>query len=364
MAHRQARKVALLLAAFCFLGGCSASKLLVSKMPIDGSAALIKGWVPNSKIPRVEQNSDADGKDWLAWPRRLADQAGPAATTTFAFVPQYLPGGDQRRVAGVPTKAPTKKPTTKPTPKPTAKPTPKPTAKKAPTPKPTVKKAPTPKPTVKKAPTSKPTAKKAPTPKPTAKKVPTAAASTTAARTTGTTPSSGQWSATNPQAVTAGTAPSNTTSALVPWLHNQYRLRHQNTPALKWNATLAASSQAWANKCIFQHSGTPGVGENLYFALYWQNQPHLLSDGWASAIFGFYKEISSYDYSNPGFQEAAGHFTALVWASTTTVGCASANCPAPPGYTGVDAVEYVCQYYTAGNVATTDYFKANVLPLV
>lgn len=62
-------------------------------------------------------------------------------------------------------------------------------------------------------------------------------------------------------------------------------------------------------RCVFQHSGTPGVGENLYLALYWQNQPRVLSDGWASAVFGFYKEISSYSYSNPGFQEASGHFT-------------------------------------------------------
>lgn len=82
---------------------------------------------------------------------------------------------------------------------------------------------------------------------------------------------------------------------------------------------------------------------------YWQNQPHVISDGWADAIFGFYEEvrifwiaplvplycinaslllqydgavtstgsdqpgqplqIKTYDYTKPGFQEGTGHFS-------------------------------------------------------
>ena len=33
-----------------------------------------------------------------------------------------------------------------------------------------------------------------------------------------------------------------------------------------------------------------------------------------------------YDYSNPGFSETTGHFTQVVWVSTTALGCAMVDC--------------------------------------
>lgn len=47
-------------------------------------------------------------------------------------------------------------------------------------------------------------------------------------------------------------------------LHNALRARHGASP-LSWSASLAAASQDWANRCVFQHSGG---GENLaqYFS--------------------------------------------------------------------------------------------------
>lgn len=54
--------------------------------------------------------------------------------------------------------------------------------------------------------------------------------------------------ATQPQAVTASQSPSNATAVLLPYLQNSYRSRHQFTPAMKWNATLAARAQAFSNK--------------------------------------------------------------------------------------------------------------------
>jgi hypothetical protein len=41
--------------------------------------------------------------------------------------------------------------------------------------------------------------------------------------------------------------------------HNQYRLLH-SVPALAHDPSLAASAQAWADRCVFQHSGP---GENM-----------------------------------------------------------------------------------------------------
>src|SRR5437868_7552344 len=50
--------------------------------------------------------------------------------------------------------------------------------------------------------------------------------------------------------------------------HNVYRSDPAiNTPALQWSSDLATSAQRWtdhlAATSTFEHSGTPGVGENI-----------------------------------------------------------------------------------------------------
>lgn len=48
-------------------------------------------------------------------------------------------------------------------------------------------------------------------------------------------------------------------------LHNTYRVRHQDTPAMGWDDQVAASALAYAQKCIWAHDGTNTLyGENLY----------------------------------------------------------------------------------------------------
>lgn len=46
--------------------------------------------------------------------------------------------------------------------------------------------------------------------------------------------------------------------------HNTNRARH-NATALTWDTTVATSAQTWANKCIWDHEGNTGYGENLYW---------------------------------------------------------------------------------------------------
>ncbi|KIJ41716.1 hypothetical protein M422DRAFT_171979, partial [Sphaerobolus stellatus SS14] len=101
---------------------------------------------------------------------------------------------------------------------------------------------------------------------------------------------------------------------------------------LSWNNTLSQSSNSWAKGCSFKHSGGP-YGENLVYAFttgygLWVNESH----------------------NDPGFSEQTGHFTQVVWKSTTTIGCALVECP--KGTILKDfAVDYlVCQYYPPGNV--------------
>ncbi len=78
--------------------------------------------------------------------------------------------------------------------------------------------------------------------------------------------------------------------------------------------------------------------------------------------------MCKYDYSAPVFSEGTGHFTQMVWAGTTAVGCAMTGpetCPKGfldprSGRTWPHAYMLVCEYDKPGNYAGR--FAANVLP--
>jgi uncharacterized protein YkwD len=125
--------------------------------------------------------------------------------------------------------------------------------------------------------------------------------------------------------------------------HNSFRAMH-GVPALSWSAGLAATAQAWANRCVFEHSNN-GLGENLATGSSGGFPP-------AAQVKAWYDEIKDYDFANGGFGGNTGHFTQVVWAGTTEVGCGIAQC------SGNDLL--VCNYTPAGNMEGE--FQANVPP--
>lgn len=54
-------------------------------------------------------------------------------------------------------------------------------------------------------------------------------------------------------------------------------------------------------------------------------------------------EMKDYNYSDPTFSEQTGHFTQLVWGSTSSVGCGARLC-------GTKGWYLVCEYWPRGNV--------------
>ena len=136
--------------------------------------------------------------------------------------------------------------------------------------------------------------------------------------------------------------------------HNKWRAQVGVGP-LSYSPELAASAQAWAdelkqsNHCRMRHSSSQGqYGENLFWAspVVWSDGRRELSqvppekpvDSWGS-------EQRDYNHVNnscrPG--KMCGHYTQLVWKTSTQVGCARAVC--------ADSQEqvWVCQYQPAGN---------------
>jgi len=124
--------------------------------------------------------------------------------------------------------------------------------------------------------------------------------------------------------------------------HNAARAKH-GVPPLSWSASLAKAAQAWADRCVFEHSNT-NYGENLA-----QGTGEYSG---ADAVNDWYNEISAYDFNNPGDSEATGHFTQVVWKETKKVGCGVAQCS--------DGALYVCNYEPAGNMQGA--YPDNVLP--
>ncbi len=112
---------------------------------------------------------------------------------------------------------------------------------------------------------------------------------------------------------------------------------------LRWDAGVAATAQASADRCQWSHSSTPGVGENLYARTGDVRLPGEAALAWVA-------EASDYDYASNSCAsgETCGHYTQIVWRSTTSVGCAMQVCPSGGPWSGTWTI-YVCQYAPRGN---------------
>jgi pathogenesis-related protein 1 len=135
--------------------------------------------------------------------------------------------------------------------------------------------------------------------------------------------------------------------------HNRWR-KTVGVPSLTYSDTLAASAQQWANhlmqsnQCQMEHSTDVNYGENLFWggAIQWSNgklelqkvNPNKVVDAWG-------EERVDYDYQSNDCapDKVCGHYTQVVWRTTSTVGCAVAVCE--------DTREqvWVCQYQPPGN---------------
>ncbi|KDR75538.1 hypothetical protein GALMADRAFT_248009 [Galerina marginata CBS 339.88] len=124
-------------------------------------------------------------------------------------------------------------------------------------------------------------------------------------------------------------------------VHNSYRARYGAGP-LAWSASLYPDTLVWAQECQFQHSNSAGnYGENLYFTT--GN-----TDTLASGVKAWMDEAPNYNYNNPDFSAATGHFTQVVWKGTTQVACAVGDCAA--GTVAPMAGKFlVCRYSPPGN---------------
>lgn len=137
---------------------------------------------------------------------------------------------------------------------------------------------------------------------------------------------------------------------------NMYRAKHQ-APPLIWDSNIAKFSQDWSYHLIssglFEHSKTNLYGENLAMLTgYGTDIIKLIK----KSIDLWYDEISLFDFSNPDFSHQTGHFTCLVWKSSTNFGM---------GITmdlSNNKVDIAMNTSPPGNIL--GQFKDNILPLI
>lgn len=130
-------------------------------------------------------------------------------------------------------------------------------------------------------------------------------------------------------------------------LHNDYRSAHA-APALTWNTALASKAQS----CLSKNHGPPpnwvlkhcSSGENIAGVNQWYDHK--------AGVKMWYDEIahtSGGDGAVTSFGMNTGHYTQVVWKSTTKIGCAKKS----------DIM--ICNYAPPGNMQGA--FEQNVIPL-
>uniref|UniRef100_A0A0D9WV58 SCP domain-containing protein n=1 Tax=Leersia perrieri TaxID=77586 RepID=A0A0D9WV58_9ORYZ len=131
--------------------------------------------------------------------------------------------------------------------------------------------------------------------------------------------------------------------------HNTARANVSVGP-VTWNDTVAAYAQAYANSrigdCKLQHSNSGGLyGENLFWGSAGGNWTA------ASAVAAWVNEKQWYDHATntcsapSGY--SCGHYTQVVWRSSTAIGCARVVCNGGLG------VFITCNYSPPGNYRLT-----------
>jgi len=131
---------------------------------------------------------------------------------------------------------------------------------------------------------------------------------------------------------------------------NVYRAKH-GAPAFTLSAELCAGAKKWADNISsagkLQHTSDRDVGENLAWSS-GDMTAQAAADMW-------YNEIKDYNFSKPGFTGGTGHFTQVVWKSSTEFGAAIAHDSNGSAYV-------VGRYSPPGNISNPGYFEDNVKP--
>jgi uncharacterized protein YkwD len=120
--------------------------------------------------------------------------------------------------------------------------------------------------------------------------------------------------------------------------HNRVRAQVGVAP-LRWSDAIARFAQRRADQlarrdCALQHDTRNTYGENLFWTSGSTDAAHVVAT-WGA-------ERQHYDRATNKCAATCGHYTQVVWAGSTQLGCGAASCG--------NAEIWVCNYDPPGNV--------------
>jgi len=145
--------------------------------------------------------------------------------------------------------------------------------------------------------------------------------------------------------------------------HNAHRANH-SAPALAWDDAVAATALKIANSCNYAHDTTTdggGYGQNIAAGCPADNVTSVITELFynneAPNFNGLYGQATPSNINDEAAFDGWGHFSQIVWKSTTLVGCATVDCTGkgngPQGLGNVGSnvapIFTVCNYKSAGN---------------
>lgn len=140
--------------------------------------------------------------------------------------------------------------------------------------------------------------------------------------------------------------------------HNIHRTNH-SASAISYDDTYAGYAATVAASCVFAHDlseGDGNYGQNI--AMYASSDENALDENTAVAqaitTMWYNGELDLYPGygSEPSMSnfDAWGHFSQIVWAEQSVVGCAVQKCAPGTMEAGMTAWYTVCNYYPAGKL--------------
>ncbi len=129
--------------------------------------------------------------------------------------------------------------------------------------------------------------------------------------------------------------------------------------ALAWSSPVATIAQTYSDLCNYAHSMRPGYGENIYAAA--STDPNFAAT-MKDAVLAWSSEQPYYNYANntcsaPSPPGTCGHYTQVVWDTTSQVGCGLTRCTQNSPFGDMYPTWYfvVCNYLLPGNDGSKPY---------
>ena len=133
-----------------------------------------------------------------------------------------------------------------------------------------------------------------------------------------------------------------------------------NMMELTYDEELEYEAQTWTDQCVRGHE-CPNcrtldrfkVGQNLFWYGHFVGSWERSVEGWYDEVVDFNSSFVEPFYVIPGV--LVGHFTQLIWAQTSKIGCGKLF--AQPKDRDLGQQFYVCNYGIAGNLIASEMYK-------